>query len=138
MGCGWEFFRIFDFIKLITENKNDLMFEMKIDFPSKITSEVVGYESLIEFFEKMSTIYDSSISMDFRNNYWFEANLCAIFGAMIEDLENRNNIIRILNLKQPKDILSRNGFLQKFGITKPIQSYNTELDYKTFSHKQGK
>ena len=50
------------------------MFEMKIDFPIKITSEVVGYETLIEFYEKMSTIYNSVIIIDFRNNYWFEAN----------------------------------------------------------------
>ena len=57
------------------------MFEMKIDFPIKITSEVVGYETLIEFYEKMSTIYNSVIIIDFRNNYWFEANLCAIFGS---------------------------------------------------------
>ena len=46
------------------------MFEMKIDFPIKITSEVVGYETLIEFYEKMSTIYNSVIIIDFRNNYW--------------------------------------------------------------------
>ena len=83
------------------------MFEMKIDFPIKITSEVVGYETLIEFYEKMSTIYNSVIIIDFRNNYWFEANLCAIFGAMVEELENRGNSIKLVNIKQPKDILSR-------------------------------
>ncbi len=83
------------------------MFEMKIDFPKKITSEIVGYETLIAFYEKMSTIYDSDITIDFRNNYWFEANLCAIFGAMVEELENRGNIIKLVNIKQPKDILSK-------------------------------
>ncbi len=114
------------------------MFEMKIDFPRKITSEVIGYETLIGFYEKMSTIYDSKITIDFRNNYWFEANLCAIFGAMVEELENRGNVIKLINIKQPKDILSRNGFLINHGVPKPVLSHNTELDYKTFSHKQGK
>lgn len=114
------------------------MFEMKIDFPKKITSEVVGYETLIHFYEKMSTIRDSKIEIDFRYNNWFEANLCAIFGAMIEELENKGNEISLINIKNPKDILSRNGFLTKFGIHKPFETYNTELDYKTFSHKQGK
>ncbi|WP_281310663.1 hypothetical protein [Flavobacterium flavigenum] len=114
------------------------MFEMKIEFPSKITSEVTGYEKLIEFYEKMSTIYNSEITIDFRNNFWLEANLCAIFGAMIEELENRGNIIKLDNIKQPKDILARNGFLLKYGVNKPASTYNTELEYKTFSRKQGK
>ena len=114
------------------------MFEMKIDFPEKITSEVIGYENLIQFYEKMSTIKDSKISIDFKNSYWFEANLCAIFGAMIEELEDKGNEIILNNIKNPKDILSRNGFLKKFGVEKPSETYNTELDYKTFSHKQGK
>lgn len=114
------------------------MIEMKIDFPKKITSEVVGYETLIEFYEKMSTIFNSVIIIDFRNNYWFEANLCAIFGAMVEELENRGNAIKLVNIKQPKDILSRNGFLVKWGTLKPLATHNTELDYKKFSHQQGK
>ena len=107
------------------------MFEMKIDFPIKITSEVVGYETLIEFYEKMSTIYNSVIIIDFRNNYWFEANLCAIFGAMVEELENRGNSIKLVNIKQPKDILSRNGFLIKWGTLKPLATYNTHTNTHT-------
>ena len=113
------------------------MLNLKIDFPKKITSEVSGYETLIHFYEKMSTIHNSIIEIDFRYNTWFEANLCAIFGAMIEELENRGNEINLVNIKNPFDILSRNGFLKKFGINKPLETYNTELDYKTFSHKEG-
>ena len=38
------------------------MFETKIDCPIKITSEVVGYETLIEFYEKMSTFCSKKTS----------------------------------------------------------------------------
>ena len=110
------------------------MFEMKIDFPKKITSEIIGYEALIEFYEKMSTIYDSEITIDFRYNYWFEANLCAVFGAMIEELENRGNSTNVINVKKPKDILSRNGFLVKYGVPQPEETYNTEIDYKNVNY----
>ena len=114
------------------------MSDLKINFPKKITSEVSGYETFFHFYEKISNSRDSKIEIDFTHNTWFEANLCAIFGAMIEELENNGNVICLENIKNPRDILSRNGFLKKFGIHKPFESYNTELDYKTFSYKEGR
>jgi hypothetical protein len=110
---------------------------MKIIYiPSKITSQVYGYELLLRFHNDLSSLKNEMIYISFKNVFWFEANLVAILGAIIEDLEERQNIVQIIDtdyLKSKNDILFRNGFLPHYGINSgSLFSSNTQIPYKKF------
>ncbi|MFC4635132.1 hypothetical protein ACFO3O_14560 [Dokdonia ponticola] len=107
-------------------------------FPAKISSEISGYNKLISFYRQLEYLENSKVILDMRNTYWFEANLCAALGAMIEFLDKRNNSVKIVNVKAPQDILTRNGFLKPYGYEYPKFTYNTEIEYRTFKEHQGK
>ncbi|GGG23293.1 hypothetical protein GCM10011344_25040 [Dokdonia pacifica] len=107
-------------------------------FPAKITSEISGYNNLINFYRQLEFLENSNVILDLRNTYWFEANLCAALGAMIEFLKKRNNSVQIVNIRAPKDILARNGFLKSYGYERPKFTHNTEIEYRTFKEHQGK
>ncbi len=112
--------------------------EIKKIFPSVISSEITGYNSLVNFYRELEHLKNSKVILDMRRTFFFEANLCAALGAMIEFLENRDNSVEIINVKAPRDILSRNGFLLQYGYKRPKFSHNTEIEYKTFREDQGK
>ena len=107
-------------------------------FPKSITSEISGYNNLLTFYRELEFLENSCVILDMRNTYWFEANLCAALGAMIEFLENRRNSVKIINVKAPKDILTRNGFLKRYGFEFFGHTYNTEIEYRTFKESEGK
>ncbi|EKT4502381.1 hypothetical protein AAIP31_002290 [Flavobacterium psychrophilum] len=110
---------------------------MKIIYiPSKVTSHINGYELLLRLHNDLSNCKNEEIQISFKNVFWFEANLVAILGAIIEDLEDRNNIIVIIdveNFKNKNDILFRNGFLPHYGIfSDSLFSSSTQIPYKKF------
>ncbi|WP_051169816.1 hypothetical protein [Mesoflavibacter zeaxanthinifaciens] len=107
-------------------------------FPPTISSEISGYNNLLNFYRELEYLENSMVIIDMRKTYWFEANLCAVLGAMIEFLKNRENSVQIVNVKSPKDILTRNGFLKNYGFKHPEYTYNTEIEYRTFKENQSK
>jgi hypothetical protein len=65
---------------------------MRIEYlPSKITSEINGYELLLRLHNDLIIYENEDIKISFKNVLWLEANLVAILGAIIEDLEDKNN-----------------------------------------------
>ncbi|TCP28162.1 hypothetical protein EV195_101322 [Tenacibaculum skagerrakense] len=106
-------------------------------FPAKISSEVNGYNNLVNFYRELIYLKDSVVIIDMRKTYWFEANLVAALGAIIEFLNTRNNYVEIVNVKAPKEILTRNGFLKRYGFNEEYLTYNTEIEYKTFKENEG-
>jgi hypothetical protein len=104
--------------------------------PSKITSQIEGYELLLRLHNDLSHLDNELIHLSFRNVFWFEANLVAILGAIIEDLEKRNNRVIIIDTDfflQKNDILSRNGFLPHYGINHQSNfTSGTQIPYKKF------
>lgn len=114
---------------------------MKIVYiPSKITSDVNGYELLLRLQNDLSHFIEQDIHISFKNVYWFEANLVAILGAIIEDLENRNNRIKIIDteyFRLKNDILFRNGFFPHYGITSSsLFSSSTQIPYMKFKEHE--
>ena len=111
---------------------------MRIEYlPSKITSEINGYELLLRLHNDLIIYENEDIQISFKNVLWLEANLVAILGAIIEDLEEKNNrvsLIQVDSYLKKNDILHRNGFLPHYGYEK-IKSPNnmeTQIPYKKF------
>lgn len=109
---------------------------MKVYFPNKITSAIGGYEMLLRFHNDLIHYENSLIEISFLNVSWFEANLVAILGAIIEDLESKGNTVCIIECHMKNDILTRNGFLTNFGFEPALSLNTTQIPYRKFLENQ--
>ncbi|MDD3877956.1 MAG: hypothetical protein PHT69_15145 [Bacteroidales bacterium] len=89
---------------------------MKIEFPKDICSNFDGYSFFIELHERTKNLILNNIELDFTKTEWFEANFCAVLGAIINEIQSNLNSVELTNLKPLiKDIFSRNHFMASFG-----------------------
>jgi len=110
---------------------------MKIYLPTKITSSIDGYELLLRFQNDLSQLQNTTIEISFLNIQWFEANLVAVLGAIIEYLESKGNTIRIVEYEtfiEKTDILFRNKFFPQHRVStdRPLLDSSTQIPYKKF------
>ncbi|PXY44771.1 ATP-binding protein [Flavobacterium hydrophilum] len=107
---------------------------MIIYFENNITSDWTGYQKLINLVNDASKIKDENIIFDFAGVHFFEANLCAVLGTMIEILENENKKITFQNFNNSvQKILCKNEFLSNHGFEKAIDHYDTVVKYRKFN-----
>ncbi|WP_111708948.1 hypothetical protein [Lutibacter citreus] len=108
----------------------------KVYIPSKITSGMQGYELLLRFQDDLKGFSDAEIQISFLYVIWFEANLVAVLGAIIEDLEWKRNdvsIVEVDNYSVINNVLYRNGFFPRHGLNiHGISGGNTQISYKMF------
>lgn len=80
---------------------------------------------------KLSKLEFEDIILDFSKNSWFEANLCAALGAIINEAGKNLNLISLKSLRPlQEDIFRRNHFLASFDGEK-ITDYNeTTIKYR--------
>lgn len=99
--------------------------------PNRVASDFAGYDFLADLNHQLQSLEMEQISIDFSNNTWFEANLCAVLGAILSDAGNRFNEITIANLAgKQKDIFSRNHFLASLGGEKIADYNDTTIKYR--------
>lgn len=108
---------------------------MKVYLNAKIISAYEGYNHIIELYHRIKNSSDNDIEISFLKTTWFEANLAAVLGAIIELLENEGKSISIIEVNNPntKDILKRNGFLVDYGEESISQRQQTIISYKKFN-----
>jgi hypothetical protein len=112
------------------------MKEIIIPIAPKLRSDYDGYSKFLLTYNKLKSVENSTITFDFKLNTWLEANLCAVFGALIEVLEENNNKIDFINMGyRLEDTLSRNGFLELFKKSKKTDYNNTILSYQRYNPK---
>ncbi len=85
---------------------------MEILVPRKVTSDIEGYEWLIDLYYRVKRASDSEITLNFKYNTWFEANLCAVLGAMLFSLEQEENkrFEHVSVSRKLQEVLERNGY----------------------------
>ncbi|MFZ5515368.1 MAG: ATP-binding protein [Candidatus Zhuqueibacterota bacterium] len=106
---------------------------MNIQLPSSVGSNFDGYDFLIDFCKKLDNLWLEEIILDFNNTSWFEANLLAILGALLNRAENELNTIKIRNLNSTLETLfQRNQFLSHFGGFNLQDYYRTTVKYTKF------
>lgn len=112
---------------------------MDILMPKFIYSTYEGYELLIELYNEINSLGQGDIQIDFQNNNWFEANLCAILGAINFDLEKEGRKISMKNLK-PRliDVFTRNKFISEYDGKGAFDAIGTTLTYRKFKVNQHK
>lgn len=71
-----------------------------------------GYAQLVDLHGKISDTHFDQIIIDMKHVSWFDANMCAVLGAILYKSSHRNNNTNRLVDIQPrvKDVLAKNGF----------------------------
>lgn len=102
-----------------------------IKFPRRLASDFEGFNFLSFLNSELKNVEFEQIIFDFSQTSWFEANLCAVLGALINKSQKNLNEIEILHL-QPKqrDILSKNHFLASFGGEIITDTNDTTIKYR--------
>lgn len=110
---------------------------MDVLVPMIVRSDRDGFEFLSSFFESTKDCDGVVISINFCNNTFFSANLCAALGSMLHLLEEKNNNIKFINLnKIVKSSLSKNLFLLNFGEEYKPDQYSTTIKFRRFQSGQ--
>jgi len=97
---------------------------------SNVRNDLDGYKQLICFYEKYKD--DISKNIDLTINKWFDANLSALLGAIIDKIELKglNSVKFTVISSNIQIILQKNAFLTFFGFDKLNDTHNTTIEYK--------
>lgn len=112
---------------------------MRFDFPVRIESDFAGYNTLVDFGDAADGLVFDEITLDFEKTKWFEANLTAVLGAILNKTQSGLNDVKIVNLdKNMEKLLLRNYFLSHFGGSKIPDYYDTTIKYRKFKMTEEK
>ncbi|MGQ3891795.1 hypothetical protein [Legionella sp. CNM-4043-24] len=95
-----------------------------------------GYEELAKFNSKVKACLFETIEINFQDVNWFDADMCAAFGAILYNLGDKLNTIQFTNMSsQIEKILAKNGFLSHFGYRQISDNWGTTISYHRFDVK---
>ena len=105
----------------------------KLLISSRVISISGGYDHLIHLYHQAMNAEAAHVIFDFAATTWFEANLCAVLGAICEQLDSRGRTYDFLNLNRSTEkVLRKNGFLCHFGHDTEEDSNNATISYQRF------
>jgi len=95
---------------------------------SNIHNDLNGFNKLVKFYNEHENDFLESIDIELRD--WFDANLCAVLGAILDKIHGFNDINFIFIQNAIKTILQKNNFLSFYGYPRIHDTYNTTIEYK--------
>ena len=108
---------------------------MVFKFPKQVKSDLIGYETLVRLYYSFfsQNLAFSKLTLDFCQTTFFDANLCAVLGAILSKVSENNNTVTFINLHSSIDnIFTRNHFLSNFG-GQILPDYNsTTIKFRKF------
>lgn len=108
---------------------------MKLKLPS-IEHNQAGFTTLVDLFAKTQNCFLEEITIDMRTTRWLDADMCAVFGAILYQLGHNLNSIQLINLHpEVEKILSKNGFLSNYGRKLLPDTWSTTIPYERFEAK---
>ena len=114
---------------------------MTIIFPTHIKSKNDGFEFLVKVHQSCLRCIDNEIEFEFSKNIWFEANLCAVIGSIIQKAESQGKQVKITNLnKGAHHIFENNNFLNLILDRKVNIKVNepTAISFQIFNFNEDK
>ncbi len=104
---------------------------------SDLHSTASGFSQIAWLYDKNKAEYFEKIPLSFYT--WFDANMAAPLGAVLDLLEdNLNDITFDLINNGVQAILQKNGFLKHFGFDHRVDSYNTTIQYQKMKPDDGR
>ena len=92
-----------------------------------------SFDVLTRFHARTQNCFFDDVTIDMKATHWFDADMCAAFGAILYILGGNLNTVNLINI--PPDIeriLSKNGFLSHYGKEKIPDHWKTTISYKRF------
>ena len=92
-----------------------------------------GFAALARLHAQTEHCFFDDVEVDMRSATWFDADMCAAFGAVLYRLGDQLNTVDLAHLcSNVERILSKNGFLSHYGRTKIPDSWGTTVSYQRF------
>ena len=105
-------------------------------FLPNIRHDHSSFDALAHLHAETEKYFFDHIEIDMSATHWFDADLCAAFGAILYSLERNLNTVDLVNLRHPvESILSKNGFLSHYGGVEIPDSWGTTISYQQFDEK---
>jgi len=101
---------------------------LTIQLPCKIDSDQQGFASLANIYQQVKPCQFETIQLDFQNNTWFDANMLAMLGAIMESAWT--NSIDIVNLRSKQEKIFKRTRYSYFGGEFLPDSYHTTVEYR--------
>lgn len=107
---------------------------MKFSLP-EIRHDQAGFEALVCLWAKTKGCFFDDIEIDMGAG-WFDADMCAAFGAILYRLGENLNTVKLTNISPGAEgILAKNGFLSHYGREKIPDRWGTTISYRRFDVK---
>ena len=101
---------------------------LTIQLPHRIGSNQQGFASLANVYQQVKPCQFEKIQLDFQNTTWFDANMLAMLGAIMESAWTNDFDIVNLGLKQEK-IFKKTRY-SYFGGESLLDRYQTTVEYR--------
>ncbi|MCL5126449.1 MAG: hypothetical protein M1511_18510 [Deltaproteobacteria bacterium] len=83
---------------------------------SELRHDFNGFLALTQLYAQTRDCLFDEIQIDMKQTSWFDADMCAAFGAILYSIGDNVNSISLINIPQNVEkILSKNGFLGNYG-----------------------
>lgn len=104
-----------------------------IFYPRNIESNEAGFNWLAQVAERLRLLWNDRVTFDARHLRFFDANLCAPFGALLREAIDQKIAIELGAVSGPVlEVWSKNGFMQQFGGIIMNDEFRTTLAYRQF------
>lgn len=101
---------------------------LTIQLPHRIGSNQQGFASLANIYQQVKTCQFETIQLDFQNTTWFDANMLAMLGAIMESAWT--NDFYIVNLRPKQENIFKKTRYSYFGGEFLPDSYQTTVEYR--------
>ncbi|MBW2595184.1 MAG: sensor histidine kinase [Deltaproteobacteria bacterium] len=102
----------------------------------EIRHDKAGFEALVCLHGQAKDCFFDNIDVDMSATSWFDADMCAAFGAILYRLSKNLNTVKLTNVeKNVVSILSKNGFMSSYGREKIPDRWGTTIPYQRFDVK---
>ena len=109
---------------------------MRIPLPAAIHHDHASFEALACLYGQTKECIFDKIEIDMESTRWFDADMCAAFGAILYSLGNNANTVSLIHVHQRVNaILSKNGFMSHYGRMKILDRWGTTIAYQRFDVK---
>ena len=101
---------------------------LTIQIPCEIRSDQQGFASLAKIYQQVKPCQFETIQLDFQNTTWFEANMLAMLGAVMESAWTNN--FDIVNLSSELEKIFKRTRYSYFGGESLPDHYHTTVEYR--------
>lgn len=111
---------------------------MRFTLP-QIRHDYYGLAELTLLHAQTEGCFLDDIEIDMEATTWFDADMCAAFGAILYRLGRKLNTVNLINIHpNVENVLSKNGFLSHYGRVRIPDRWETTISYQRFDVKDGR